>query len=102
MATFNSPAPIVVADEIANLREGKQASLAGLRLGAHCYERLVRWLARRVPLRGKVSESDVANSTLCVVLTKIRQGAYPDLTDADDLWKLLFTVAYRKALKKRR
>ena len=32
----------------------------------------------------------------------VKQGRFPDLTDRDDLWRLLLTMAARKVIDKRR
>ena len=63
------------------------------------FEQLAR-LARhrlRSARRGLADEEDVALSVLDSVFEGISAGVYPRLGDRDDLWRLLVTIAARKA-----
>lgn len=89
-----------ITQHIAELRRGVQPTLAKLKLSDYFFERIVQALAQQFRLRGKAGVEDVTNSALRIVFSKMERGEYQTLTDRNDLWKLLLTVAVRKALNK--
>jgi DNA-directed RNA polymerase specialized sigma24 family protein len=89
---------------IANLKEGKQESVAQQEIWNRYFARLVA-LARaklgNAP-RGMVDEEDVALSALNSFFNDVAKGKFPKLTDRVSLWPLLATITARKALNQRR
>jgi DNA-directed RNA polymerase specialized sigma24 family protein len=68
------------------------------------FESLVR-LARsrlRSGVRGVADEEDVALSAFDSFYGGMARGRFPDLADRDDLWRLLVTIAARKATNQNR
>ena len=68
------------------------------------FESLVR-LARsrlRSGARGVADEEDVALSAFDSFYDGMARGRFPDLADRDDLWRLLVTIAARKASNQNR
>lgn len=63
------------------------------------YERIRSAVRQRVRdiRRPAASESEVAESALRTFLRRAQEGLFPDLTDEDELWRLLKTIAIRKA-----
>jgi DNA-directed RNA polymerase specialized sigma24 family protein len=51
---------------------------------------------------GMADEEDVALSAFDSLCAGMARGRFPDLADRDDLWRLLVTIAARKALNQRR
>ena len=82
---------------IAELQAGNVDSAQ--KLWQRYYEQLIR-LARRklggMPRR-LADEDDVVACAFNNFFESARQGKYPNLKDRDDLWKLLVTIADRKA-----
>jgi DNA-directed RNA polymerase specialized sigma24 family protein len=79
------------------LRAGDEE--AANQLWRRYFESLVR-LARsrlRSGARGAADEEDVALSAFEHFYDGMARGQFPDLTDRDDLWRLLVTIAARKA-----
>jgi DNA-directed RNA polymerase specialized sigma24 family protein len=64
------------------------------------FERLVRLAVSRLPdhARRAYDEEDVALSAFRSFCHRARQGQLPDLSDADDLWRLLVVFTARKAI----
>jgi DNA-directed RNA polymerase specialized sigma24 family protein len=72
---------------------------AARQLWRRYFESLVR-LARskiQAQARGAADEEDVALSAFDSFYDGLAQGRFPDLADRDDLWRLLVTIAARKA-----
>jgi DNA-directed RNA polymerase specialized sigma24 family protein len=79
------------------LRRGDEE--AARQLWRRYFEALVR-LARpriRAQARGAADEEDVALSAFDSFYAGMARGRYPDVADRDDLWRLLVTIAARKA-----
>jgi DNA-directed RNA polymerase specialized sigma24 family protein len=79
-------------------------SAAAERIWRHYFERLVRSVRAR--LRGSdqavSDEEDIALSVSDSFYEAAEQGRFPDLSDRDDLWRLLLRMAARKVVDKRR
>ncbi|QDU89136.1 RNA polymerase sigma factor [Pirellulimonas nuda] len=79
-------------------------SAAADRIWHHYFERLVH--AVRGRLRGVdravTDEEDVALSVFDSFYDAAENGRFPDLSDRDDLWRLLLRMAARKVVDKRR
>jgi DNA-directed RNA polymerase specialized sigma24 family protein len=84
------------------LRAGDQE--AARQLWRRYFEALVRqarsWL--RSAIRGMADEEDVALSAFDSFYAGMARGRFPDLADRDDLWRLLVSIADRKASNQRR
>jgi DNA-directed RNA polymerase specialized sigma24 family protein len=77
---------------------------AAHQLWGRYFESLVR-LARsrlRSAARGAADEEDVALSAFDSFYAGMARGRFPDLADRDDLWRLLVTMAARKASNQNR
>jgi DNA-directed RNA polymerase specialized sigma24 family protein len=77
---------------------------AARQLWRRYFEALVR-LARprlRPEARGAADEEDVALSAFDSLYAGMARGRYPDVADRDDLWRLLVTIAARKASNRNR
>jgi len=72
---------------------------AARQLWQRYFESLVRLARSRLQSRAKgaADEEDVALSAFDSFYGGIAQGRFPDLADRDDLWRLLVTIAARKA-----
>jgi DNA-directed RNA polymerase specialized sigma24 family protein len=84
------------------LRAGDQE--AARQLWERYFRRLVG-LARlrlRSTTRAMADEEDVALSAFDSFYAGMARGRFPDLADRDDLWRLLMTIAARKATNQRR
>jgi DNA-directed RNA polymerase specialized sigma24 family protein len=70
------------------------------RLWDRYFERLVRLAAARLPAHSRRSfdEEDVALSAFQSFCDRAGRGQFPQLSDRDDLWRLLATITVRKAL----
>ncbi len=70
----------------------------------HYFDRLVRVVRGR--LRGSdravTDEEDIALSVFDSFYDAAEEGRFPDLSDRDDLWRLLLRMAARKVVDKRR
>ncbi len=66
------------------------------------FQRLVNLARARFPISRKAGviedEEDAALSAFKSVCLGLVQGRYPDLSDRDDLWRLLVLIAARKAV----
>jgi len=69
------------------------------RLWDRYFERLVRLAAARLPAhtRRSFDEEDVALSAFQSFCDRAGRGQFPQLSDRDDLWRLLATITVRKA-----
>ncbi len=80
------------------LRDGDQAAAREVwRRYFHALVRLARSRLRSKG-RGAADEEDVALSAFDSFYAGMAHGRYPDLADRDDLWRLLVTIAGRKAV----
>jgi RNA polymerase sigma factor (sigma-70 family) len=70
------------------------------RLWDRYFERLVRLAAARLPAHSRRSfdEEDVALSAFQSFCDRAGRGQFPQLSDRDDLWRLLATITVRKAI----
>src|SRR5262245_22273365 len=87
---------------IAALKEGNNDAATALwRLYFH---RLVRLAQRRLgaAARRAADEEDVALSVFRCLCDGAARGRIPDITDRDDLWRLLTTMTIRKAIDQKR
>lgn len=66
------------------------------------FDRLTRFARRKLGdgPRAAADEEDVAASVLDSFFRRAAQGDFPDLAGRDDLWKLLKTIAARKAVNR--
>ncbi len=67
-------------------------------LWRHFYDRLVRAVRRRLQghHRGVSDEEDIVLSVFDSFYAAVQQGRFPDLSDRDDLWRLLLSMSNRK------
>jgi DNA-directed RNA polymerase specialized sigma24 family protein len=65
------------------------------------FERLVRLASARLPTFGRraYDEEDVALSALRTFCRRVEEGQFPQLTDREDLWRLLIVLTSRKAVQ---
>src|SRR3954471_13996466 len=87
---------------IGDLKAGGQEAAA--RLWGRYFHRLVhiaRDRLREAP-RGKADEEDVALSAFHSLCHGAAIGRFPELTDRNNLWRLLLTITAQKALDHRR
>ena len=77
---------------------------AGQVLWDRYFERLVSYARRKLEgmPRRVADEEDVALSAMQSFCQGAAEGRFPQLNDRQDLWKLLITIAARKAHKQRR
>lgn len=71
------------------------------RLWGRYFERLVRLAGARLPshCRRAFDEEDIALSAFQSFCDRAGRGQFPQLSDRDDLWRLLATITVRKALE---
>jgi hypothetical protein len=79
------------------LRAGDQE--AARQLWQRYFQSLVRLGRSRLQAQARAAadEEDVALSAFDTFCDGMSQGRFPDLADRDDLWRLLVTIAARKA-----
>ncbi|MDV6032511.1 MAG: sigma-70 family RNA polymerase sigma factor [Phycisphaera sp. RhM] len=79
-------------------------SVAAAELWRHYYDRLIRNV--RNHLRGQnravADEEDVVVSVFESFYRAAEQGRFPEMSDRDDLWRLLLKMSARKVIDKRR
>ena len=87
---------------IEDVREG--CDWAAARLWERYHEQLMSLARRRLgdTSRAVSDEEDVALIAFTSFLRRSQTGAYPDLNDRHQLWKLLVTITARKALNQLR
>jgi DNA-directed RNA polymerase specialized sigma24 family protein len=85
---------------IGALRDGDEE--AARQLWRRYYEALVRLARARLRVRAVVDEEDVALSAFDSFYAGVARGRFPDITDRDDLWRLLVTMTARKACNQAR
>ena len=78
-------------------------------LAANCiwklyFDRLVRAVRQRLYGQNRTvsDEEDIVLSVFDSFYAAAEQGRFPDLSDRDDLWRLLLTMSARKVIDKRR
>lgn len=76
-------------------------SLADQKVWERYFEQLVREVRRRLAPahRRAADEEDVALGAFQTLFAGLEAGRFPQLADREDLWKLLVTLARRRALK---
>lgn len=79
-------------------------SAAANRLWQHYFDRLVRAVRSRLMGQNRAvsDEEDIVLSVFDSFYAAAEKGRFPDLTDRDDLWRLLLRMSARKMIDKRR
>ncbi|MEM7477181.1 MAG: ECF-type sigma factor, partial [Planctomycetota bacterium] len=70
----------------------------------HYFDRLVRAVRKRLQGQNRAisDEEDIVLSVFDSFYAAAEKGRFPDLSDRDDLWKLLLRMSARKVVDKRR
>lgn len=91
-----------VSHWISLMKEGD--SVAANRLWHHYFDRLVKMVRTKMHGQNRAvsDEEDIALSVFDSFYSAVGKGRFPDLTDRDDLWRLLLRLAARKVIDKRR
>lgn len=97
MASTNSDSGTDFNQWFAAVCDGDSASTT--RLWEDYFERIGRSISGRLTSQGRRYEDheDVANSVLRTFFRRASLGQFKELGDRDQLWKLLLTIAIRKA-----
>lgn len=84
------------------VKEGDSA--AANQIWQHYFDRLVRSVRRRMNGQNRAisDEEDIVLSVFDSFYAAAEKGRFPDLSDRDDLWRLLLRMAGRKVIDKRR
>jgi len=79
-------------------------SAAANRIWQHYFERLVQSVRRRLLGQNRAisDEEDIVLSVFDSFYAAAEKGRFPDLSDRDDLWRLLLRMSARKVIDKRR
>ena len=79
-------------------------STAAHRIWQHYFDRLVRAVRHRLygQNRAVSDEEDIVLSVFDSFYNAVEKGRFPDLSDRDDLWRLLLRMSARKVVDKRR
>jgi DNA-directed RNA polymerase specialized sigma24 family protein len=79
-------------------------SVAANRIWQHYFDRLVRTVRGRLAGQNRAvsDEEDIVLSVFDSFYDAAENGRFPDLSDRDDLWRLLLRMAARKVIDKRR
>ena len=79
-------------------------SAAANRIWQHYFDRLVRSVRRRLigQNRAVSDEEDIVLSVFDSFYAAAEKGRFPDLSDRDDLWRLLLRMSARKVIDKHR
>ena len=79
-------------------------SAAANRIWQHYFERLVRSVRRRLSGQNRAvsDEEDIVLSVFDSFYAAAEKGRFPELSDRDDLWRLLLRMSARKVIDKRR
>jgi DNA-directed RNA polymerase specialized sigma24 family protein len=79
-------------------------STAANRIWQHYFDRLVRSVRHRLygQNRAVSDEEDIVVSVFDSFYSAVEKGRFPDLSDRDDLWRLLLRMSARKVVDKRR
>ena len=88
-----------VSNWIRQLQAGDNAAVQ--KLWERYFQRLVGLAKKKLQgfSLGVADEEDVALSALDSFFRRVEQGGFPQLSDRDDLWRLLFTITVRKAFQ---
>ncbi|MGO9600184.1 MAG: ECF-type sigma factor [Isosphaeraceae bacterium] len=80
------------------LKAGDDDDIA--RLWDRYFQRLVRLAGSRLPgyARRAIDEEDVALSAFQSFCERAKCGQFPELSNRDDLWRVLFAITVRKAI----
>lgn len=86
-----------IADLLRRVEMGEGE--ATTQLWEQCFPRLLRYCRTKLPdrMRRVLDEEDVALSAFKSFCIGAEKGAFGDIEGRDELWKLLFTIAGRKA-----
>jgi DNA-directed RNA polymerase specialized sigma24 family protein len=97
LSSTNSDSTAEFNEWFSAVCEGDSASTS--RLWEAYFERIGRSVANRLTSQGRRFEDqeDVANSVLRTFFRRASLGQFRELGDKDQLWKLLLTIAIRKA-----
>lgn len=79
-------------------------SAAANQIWEHYFDRLVRTVRHRLygQNRAVSDEEDVVLSVFNSFYSAVEKGRFPDLSDRDDLWRLLLRMSARKVVDKQR
>ena len=79
-------------------------SVAANRIWQHYFDRLVQAVRRRISGQNRAvsDEEDIVLSVFDSFYAAAENGRFPDLSDRDDLWRLLLRMSARKVIDKRR
>ena len=79
-------------------------SVAANRIWQHYFDRLVRSVRNRLGGQNRAvsDEEDIVLSVFDSFYAAAEQGRFPDLSDRDDLWRLLLRMSARKVIDKHR
>ncbi|QEG02289.1 RNA polymerase sigma factor RpoE [Stieleria maiorica] len=96
------PDPTDVTRWIDQVKDGN--SVAAVELWHHYYDRLIRAVRNRLrgQNRGASDEEDIVVSVFESFYRAAGQGRFPEMSDRDDLWRLLLKMSARKVIDKRR
>lgn len=106
---IHSPARVSAMDDdqefrcwISKLAAGDEA--AAQAVWEQYFDKVVRLARRKLEgmARRVVDEEDVALSALKSFVRGVERGRFPQLSDHDDLWRILVTIAARKAIAQRK
>ena len=79
-------------------------SVAPNRIWQHYFDRLLRSVRHRIQGQNRAvsDEEDIVLSVFDSFYVAAKKGRFPDLSDRDDLWRLLLRMSARKLIDKRR
>ncbi len=79
-------------------------SVAAIRIWEHYFDRLVRSVRQRMigQNRAVSDEEDIVLSVFDSFYAAAEKGRFPDMSDRDDLWRLLLRMSARKVIDKHR
>jgi DNA-directed RNA polymerase specialized sigma24 family protein len=88
-----------ITEWIDQLRDGDET--AAQKIWERYFAKMVSYARRKLEgsPRRAADEEDVALSAFLSFYQRCSAGQFPQLADRDSLWKLLFTITERKALK---
>jgi DNA-directed RNA polymerase specialized sigma24 family protein len=91
-----------ISEWIAGAKQGESQAVHAL--WGRYFERLVRLARQRLATtaRRAADEEDVALSAFASFCRAAEEGRFPELSDRDDLWRLLITLTAQKAVDQAR
>ncbi|EGF26868.1 ECF-type sigma factor [Rhodopirellula baltica] len=94
--------PQNVSHWIDQVKDGD--SIAANQIWQHYYDRLVRSVRNKLfgQNRAVSDEEDIVLSVFDSFYSAAQKGRFPDLSDRDDLWRLLLKMSARKVVDKKR